>query len=215
MRIRGGGRGARRSGAVDKVLFGAGIVGPPIFIATFLVAGAVRPGYSPWTNFVSQLATGDGGWIQTLNFLVLAALSGAFAVGLLRTGVVGAGLFLSVFAAALLVAGIFPTDPYAGYPPGLPTQQTTHGTVHGVSGLLVFLSNALAAFAVAVHFRKDAGWRTVAAGSALVGVAVLGLFVGTFLVPVGGPTGFVQRITIVVGFGWVSAFAYRMWKTVS
>jgi len=194
----------------DKVLFGAGIVGPPIFIVTFLIAGAVRPGYSAWTNYVSQLATGDGGWIQALNFLVLAGLSGAFAVGLLRADVVAPAAFLALFAGALLVAGIFPTDPYAGYPPGAPLGQTTHGTVHGVAGLLTFVSNALAAFATAVHFRRRAGWSAFAVGSAVVGCAVLALFVGSLVVPVGGPAGLVQRVTIVVGFGWISVFAYRM-----
>src|SRR5260370_12349612 len=64
-----------------KLLY-AGIVGPLLFIVVFLLEGFTRPGYSQWRNFVSQLATGDGGWVQVLNFLVCGTLVIAFAIGL-------------------------------------------------------------------------------------------------------------------------------------
>src|SRR5207248_2016333 len=65
-----------------KKLLYAGIVGPLPFIAVFLIEGATRPGYSAWRHYVSQLATGDGGWMHVLNFLVCGALVLVFALGL-------------------------------------------------------------------------------------------------------------------------------------
>jgi hypothetical protein len=78
--------------------------------------------------------------------------------------------------------------------------------------LFVFLMNAFAALAAAIHFRRRAP--AVAVGSLLAGVGVLALFFGSFAVgQPDGPTGLFQRITIVVGFTWLAAFAYRMWTT--
>ena len=102
--------------AVMKNLLYAGIIGPLLFIAVFLVEGATRPGYSAWRHYVSQLATGDGGWMQVVNFLVCGTLVLAFAIGLRQAlrgtrGSIGAPVLLALFAVALLVAGIFSTDP--------------------------------------------------------------------------------------------------------
>src|SRR5947209_4958084 len=98
------------------LLVSCGAVGALSFIATFLVEGATRPGYSAWRHYVSQLATGDGGWVQTVNFLVCGALMLAFSVGLWRALPPGrsgrvAAVLVGFFGAGLLVAGTFVTDP--------------------------------------------------------------------------------------------------------
>src|SRR5436309_11515915 len=67
---------------VMKRLLYAGVVGPLLFIAVFLLEGATRPGYNPWRMYVSQLATGPGGWVQVVNFLVCGTLVIAFAIGM-------------------------------------------------------------------------------------------------------------------------------------
>src|SRR5438876_8469311 len=106
-----------------KKLLYAGIVGPLLFIVVFLLEGLTRPGYSAWRHYVSQLATGDGGWMQVLNFLVCGTLVLAFAIGLRQAligsrGSIVAPILIALFAVALLVAGIFVTDPALGYPVG-------------------------------------------------------------------------------------------------
>ena len=63
-----------------KGLLWGGVVGPVLFIAVFLIEGLTRPGYSAWRHYVSQLATGTGGWVQVVNFLVCGALVIAFIV---------------------------------------------------------------------------------------------------------------------------------------
>ncbi len=203
---------------VTRALLACGIVGPPLFIATFLVEGATRPGYSAWRHFVSQLATGDGGWVQVVNFLVLGTLSLAFAIGLARMRITSVAIVLGVFALGILSAGIFVTDPALGYPPGADQTRTTHGTIHGVAGLVSFTSNAIACFVAAWHFRGDPAWRGFVRYSVITGILVLALFVASTAVSVAdelgampnGPTGLIQRLSIVISFGWIALLAYRL-----
>jgi hypothetical protein len=67
-----------------RLLFGAAVTGLAAFVGTFLVEGAVRPGYRPWRHAVSQLSLGPFGWVNTIAILVAAAALLAFAVGLGR-----------------------------------------------------------------------------------------------------------------------------------
>ncbi|HKW77847.1 MAG TPA: DUF998 domain-containing protein [Candidatus Limnocylindria bacterium] len=195
-----------------------GVVGPPLFILTFLIEGATRPGYSWYRNYVSQLATGDGGWVQTVNFLVYGALSLALATGVWRVGPRVLSVVLAIYALGLLVAGVFAADPTLGYPPGAPTDRTTHGSIHGLAGLIVFSSNAVACFVAAFRFRTDPRWRGFAPLSVVAGVAILALFVASTAVSVAdelgalpnGPTGLLQRVSIAVGSGWIALLAYRL-----
>ena len=71
---------------------------------SFLVQGALRPGYDPLRHPVSALALGGGpAWVQTLTFIVTGLLVLAYAIGLRRAGcgaatpiligLVGIGLF--------------------------------------------------------------------------------------------------------------------------
>ena len=203
-----------------RTLLLCGVVGPPLFIVTFLIEGATRPGYSWYRNYVSSLATGDGGWIQVANFLVWGTLAAAFAIGVMRTGLVLPGALIFLYAAGMLVAGIFVTDPGLGYPPGAPPDHTTHGMIHGLAGLAVFMLNAVAAFVVARHFFKSPDSRRWAIYSFATGVLIVVLFIASTAVSVedelgnspNGPTGLLQRISIIAGWTWISVFAYRLWR---
>lgn len=194
----------------------AGVVGPLAFIAVFLVEGATRPGYSAWKMFVSQLATGPGGWVQVLNFLACGTLVLAFAAGLRQAlkgapGSVAAPMLLALFATSLLVAGIFTTDPGLGYPPGQPEVHTTHGLIHGFAGLAVFTLLPAACFVMAWHFarRRRPGWSVY---SAVVGAALILLFFGGFAIGTiqDAPIGVYQRLAIITGWTWIAAVAYGL-----
>jgi hypothetical membrane protein len=99
------------------------------FVVTFLVAGATRPGYSPWRHAVSQLSLGPYGWVNTIAILltglallvVAAGLRGALVIG---TGSVWAPRLIGVTGVGFLLAGAFPIAPGLNYPPGTPAQQT-------------------------------------------------------------------------------------------
>lgn len=202
-----------------KKLLYAGIVGPLLFIAVFLVEGATRPGYSAWRHYVSQLATGDGGWMQTVNFLVCGTLVLVFAFALRAAikgtrGSIGVPVLLGLFAAALLVAGTFATDPALGYPVGAAQVHTAHGMIHGLAGLFAFTLLPAAAFVMAWHFAaaRERGWVIY---SAAVGGLIVVMFVASTTVSAmdaagtwpNAPTGFLQRIAIIAGWTWLAMVA--------
>lgn len=205
-----------------KKLLYAGILGPLLFIVVFLIEGFTRPGYSQWRHYVSQLATGPGGWVQVINFLVCGTLVLAFAMGLRASirgtrGSIGGPLLLGLFGVALLVAGIFSTDPGLGYPVGAPQVHTTHGMVHGLAGLAAFSLLPAAAFVMAWHFAANPSERGWAAYSVLVGLTLIVMFVASTTASamdgsgrwVNAPTGFLQRIAIIAGWTWMAMVAWH------
>lgn len=209
----------RDSWLVRRALLWAGVAGPLVFVAVFLVEGFTRPGYSQWRNFVSQLATGPGGWVQVVNFFVCGVLVIAFATGLrLSTRQVAAPILLTLFGLSLLVAGTFSTDAALGYPPGEPAGHTTHGMIHGVAGLFAFTTLPISAFVLAAWFRREpAGWRW-SMYSIVVGLVVIATFIAaaTFSTMdesgtlANAPTGFFQRISIIAGWTWIAIVAWRL-----
>jgi len=112
----GAAEGRRR---VAGVLAAAGIVGPILFTAAFIVQGLFRPTYSHMAEPVSALAAGPNGWVQDVNFLVFGPLMIAYAVGLhlgvrpTRLGLVGPAL-LVLSGAGLMLAGVFPARDASG-----------------------------------------------------------------------------------------------------
>ena len=73
-----------RQDQITRWLLAGGVVGPPLFIAVFLIEGATRPGYSVWRNQVSELERSNQGWEQIAHFLICGLLCIGFAVGLRR-----------------------------------------------------------------------------------------------------------------------------------
>jgi hypothetical protein len=208
-----------------RLKLAAGVVGPVLFVIVFLIEGATRPGYNAWRHFVSQLSTSDQGWEQVANFIMCGALVLLFVSGL--RAVLGRGkgmalgpVLLGIFGLGLVVAGIFVTDPALGYPPGVPVPvlPTLHGTIHGLAGLAVFVSLPLACFALARRFAGDPRWRGWAAYSIVTGLLVLASFVAANVASVldatgavpNAPTGLLQRLGIILGWGWIALLALRL-----
>jgi hypothetical protein len=206
-------------------LLACGAVGPLLFILVFLIEGATRPGYSTWHNYVSSLSLSNQGWMQVANFLVCGLLSLCFAFGLRRVLRMGKGsiwgpLLLGLFGLSLIAAGLFVTDPSLGYPPGTHGSgpQTLHGIIHGVAGLIVFGSVAAASFVLSRRFAGDPAWRGWAPYSIFTGVLVVVLFIAFTVVAgldesgilTGAPVGLLQRIAIIIGWGWIALFALRL-----
>jgi hypothetical membrane protein len=203
----------------DRALLACGVVGPLIFVITFLVEGAFRAGYSPLRHPVSSLSLGPYGWLQAANFIVSGLLVLAFAIGLWpAVRRFGAGFWTPVLVGlvglGLLGAGFFATDPISGYPPGtapMLAARTVHGVLHDLCSTPVFTALPAACFVVAYRLRK-AGQRHWAIGSLVAGIAMLACFILTSLgfqqnpafVAIGG---LFQRLTLIIGFGWLVAFA--------
>jgi hypothetical membrane protein len=205
-----------------KKLLYAGIVGPLAFIAVFLLEGFTRPGYSQWRHYVSQLATGPGGWMQVVNFVVCGSLVFLFAIALRKAikgtrGAIGGPVLIGVFGIDLIVAGVFSTDPALGYPIGAVQVHTAHGMIHGLAGLVAFTSLPAAAFVMAWHFGAQLGGRRWTLYSAAIGALIIVMFIAmtttSALDGVGrwpnAPTGLLQRIAIIGGWTWIAMVAWH------
>jgi hypothetical membrane protein len=208
-----------------KTLLACGVVTDPLFVVVFLVEGATRAHYDPLRHPISSLALGDSGWTQRTNFLVTGLLMLAFAIGLRRAlrplgGPTWGPLLVGACAIGLLGAGIFVADPMNGYPPGTPDKRlhySTHGVLHDLFSTLVFLGLPVACFVFSRWFaaRGKRGWTTY---SAVTGV----LFLGAFILSSAGfgqteglvdGAGLFQRVTLIVGFGWLSLLAGRFLRS--
>ncbi|WP_279581414.1 DUF998 domain-containing protein [Fodinicola feengrottensis] len=108
----------------------------------------------------------------------------------------------------------FATDPISGYPPGtapITAVRTVHGVLHDLCSTPVFTALPAACFVVAYRIGKRF-WVVYSIAS---GVASLACFVLTSLgfqqnpafVSVGG---LLQRLTIAIGFVWMSALAVHL-----
>ena len=185
-------------------LLWTGALGSWLFVVTFLIDGATRPGYSPVRHPVSALALGPRGGIQTANFVVcgLAITTGALA---LAPTYVLLGVAVGVFGLALVASGVFRMDPMRGYPPGTPdgTPETTtrRHDLHDHAGAVVFLALPVAA-AIAAFTLADTGWRWHSGVTAALLLAGFGAF-GTAWENDDPRAGLVQRVVIGVGWLWL------------
>jgi len=202
---------------MSRVLPACGVVGGLLFIAVFLVEGAIRQGYDPIYHPVSALSLGDRGWIQVASFLVTGSLMIGFAAGVRRAlgSTVGA-LLIGAFGAAQIVSGVFPMDPMRGYPPGAPlgdpVETSWQHQAHDWGGVVVFFALPVACFVISR--RLTGGWR---AYTLLTGVAGLALFVwfGVAWEENAANAGLIQRAAIVVDWGWVVLLALHLRRSTS
>jgi hypothetical membrane protein len=202
-----------------SALLACGIIGPVLFVVVFLIEGAVRPDYDPLRHQVSLLSLGSRGSIQIASFLASGALIVAFAFGLRRVlapgrAALGGPLGIAFAGIGLIVAGLFSVQPSFGYPPGAPVgiaDPNAGSYVHLAGALMFFIGLIVAALLFAVRYRAAArtGWAWY---SAVSGVLVLLFFMASAGGPGGQPfvpayAGLLQRISLVVGLGWVAALA--------
>jgi hypothetical protein len=119
-------------------------------------------------------------------------------------------MLFGLFGLALIVVGLFVTDPVGG-------PSTVHGIVHNDVTLLVFVALIAACFVLARRFVSDPAWRGWAPYSTSTGVLVAMFFIATNVASFldqngtlqGAPVGLLQRTAIIIGWGWVALVAFR------
>jgi hypothetical membrane protein len=200
----------------------AGVIAPLLFTVVYMVEGGTRPGYDPLRHQVSLLSLGEGGWIQTASFLVTGALLIAFAIALradLREGpgARGVPVAIAVSGVGFVVAALFPTQPLFGYPPGTPdgmaTDISASSLLHVTGAGLLFFGLVVAALVLANRDRRagDTVWVVASVVAAVTVFVFFGLSgggpSGQLLFP--GASGLLQRVSLVVGLGWIAAIAAR------
>ena len=198
--------------SVTRALLAFGAAGPVVFLAVATLAGLVRPDYEFRTRLISDLAVGANGWLMTLDFFMFGLSIVAFALGLFRAlkrhTFVGTFLLL-VVGGGIFASGLYPTDLKGA-------AVTDAGTIHNNLFLLVFLTFLIAYPFVAFALGKEGGLRGSAIGLALLPFAVLALlvvFIGFGSDP-GDPlyagAGLIQRLLIIVAFGWMTVVGRRL-----
>jgi hypothetical protein len=191
-------------------LVACGFAAPILFVGNFLIEGATRPGYDPRAEFVSLLSLGSDGWMQVANFLVAGWLLLGFSVAVLQAVRIGAAprpapIVFSTMGLGLVAAGAFPTD-------AIDAPLTLHGELHYVATALVAGSMAAACLLEWHNGRPDPGRR--AAGRQLVttGLASIGLFTISLVLPAVADPGLVERLAFVAGSAGLLLYARRVWR---
>jgi len=201
-------------------LLACGAIAGPLFVTAFVVQGATRPDYNPLRHSISTLALGsEFGWIQILNFVIAGLLTMAFAVGTRRVlrpqnGSTWGPLLIGLYAVGLLGAGLFVTDPDAGYPPGTQAKiqdPSLHGVLHNLSTGLGLPALLAASFVFARWFaaRGEGGWALYSAVSGAV--FLISVVLASYGFPrtegLGEVGGLFQRIAVACGWAWLTALA--------
>jgi Protein of unknown function (DUF998) len=204
--------------AWTRGLLRCGAAAGPVFVAVFLLEGAVRDGYRPLRHPVSSLALGPRGWIQAGNFAMAGTLFLAGGAGLARAGGPAASraapVLIGAAGAGLIGAAVFTTDPVSGYPPGTPdalTHPTRTGIAHNLAAVPVFVGLPAAALA--------SGWRSWRAGQRRFGLYSAGTAVAMLATAALAGAGFgqsprlielgglFQRASIITGLAWITALS--------
>lgn len=147
------GVGSERKGiapAVLATLAFVGIAGPVLFWALLLLAQSLYPGYDTWTTSISRLIFGPFGWLQTLNFYLLAVFTAAFGMAVYlsvaKSSIARIGsVLLILMGVAQLLTAVFRVDVNSSTPRSL--AYTIHDSVFLVSaasfpiGALLLLPN--------------------------------------------------------------------------
>lgn len=194
----------------------AGVIGPSLFLLTFMIEGWLRPDYNAFEMFISALSLGSHGWIQILNFMVFGVLLFIFSRGVAAefpSGKASRGglIILTIIAICYFLSGPFVMDP-ANTPRD---QMTFHGTMHGIFGAIVFTLMPICCFVYLRRFRDDPDWRFLQWWTLALGIiSALGVIILT--VATKSPAtqgifnnwlGLVQRTAIVPFMIWIFIFA--------
>jgi len=201
----------------------AGIIGPALFVAVFTLEGWLRPGYDPYSTYVSALSLGPRGWIQIANFILFGLLlflfmrgvAGAFPIGKASRG---GPILLGFIAFLYFISGPFVMDPM-----GTPSQEgSLHGTIHGLAGGIVFILMPICIFVFLRRFRIDPQWQSLQWGSWILGImcaAAVVLLTAASKLPAEATVftpwlGLIQRFLIIPFMVWVFIFALGLLRRI-
>jgi hypothetical protein len=176
--------------------------------ACFVASALLLPLFSEYTlarDYISELAIGRFGFVQTIAFLAFGLGSLALAAGIRRAtrgswgSLVGSVLF-GLFGVGVLIDAFFPIDRGGDRP------QTMTGTVHILAASLAFVCAVLAMFVLTRTFKRNARWRSYWRLSLVLALVAL----VAFFLPSGQWAGISQRIFVGVVIAWMILAALRL-----
>lgn len=153
----------------------AAVAAPLWFGLVVFVAGAFTPGYSQATQTMSELAAPGAplGWLVRFGgFLPVGIILLVLALAIYRLPLparTGEALLLALAGAAIIMAGIFPTD-FKG------RRDSLDGLLHAIAGMMLLATACLAPLVSALRAAGSRGFRIF---SFLTGISLTTLFVLT------------------------------------
>jgi Protein of unknown function (DUF998) len=206
-------RGTSRRPLRTRALLNLSVAAGPVFAVVTAMQAVGRDGFDLRRHPLSQLATGDLGFVQIINF-VLAGI-GVLCLAVAQRRIVTDGVgrrwlarMVGGFGVGLVAAGIFPMDPQDGFPVGAPAgpaaQMSWHGVAHSVAAAAAFTSLAAACIVFTVRKARQ----RAALPAVLSATAAL-----VFLLPVIPGWASIQvAINGLVAFSWTTAVALGLRK---
>jgi hypothetical membrane protein len=183
----------------QRLLLACGIIGPVIFTVTYLIEGALHPGYDLTRQTISALEGVSNGWTQSANFIVFGLFISCFAVGIRKELAGGIGetwfpLLQGVVALGLVISGIFVHDP-----------------IHTIGDFISFTAILIDFFVMARRFAGERHWRGWATYSIMSAILLL-VFLISFGIALnrGGPAGLFERLAVLDRSIWSILFTARL-----
>jgi len=197
-------------GIAARIFAAAGIAAGVAWAGAVIWCGAIRPGYNPVSQFVSELAergSSTEALMRITGFCVPGLLVVAFAAFLLvRSPAPIVAVFLIIHGVGRLTAGIFPCDP--GCPAsGSSVSQAVHNAAAMMNGLTLLAAPLYCSLRMWRIGRNRFAFYSLS--SAIAGAAFLGLM---FMdVTTRTYVGLFQRLAFGVLHVWLAAFALSVW----
>lgn len=149
-----------------------GAIAGPFFCAVVVAQALIRDGFELTHHPLSLLAVGEGGWVQTANFVLAGLAVAAGGIGLSRrAGRPSLAWLLAIYGLGFIVAAAFPSPPSMNFPPGsvTPTTMSTSAQLHGLGFAMAQLSILGAMLVIAVAFwRSEKGWSLLSLAIAII-----------------------------------------------
>jgi hypothetical protein len=195
---------------MKKTLLFCGTAAAVVYLATVIVGGLLRPGYSHISMAISELVA-DGApnrsFLSSL-FLLYNLLLSLFGIGLFLkangqpharlSGIIGSFTLVAVGIAGLLMELAFPQEPGG-------TATTFAGTMHFAMAGVASLGTMVAVLMLALWFKNTAELKGYAPYS-LISVAIIFLSGGMTAVAMANHSslfGLIERITIFTFIQWI------------
>ena len=195
-----------------------GFIAPVLWVAAFLYSGSLRPEYSHYRQYVSELAargTPTQHFMQVTGFVIpgLLIVGFGFLLGVLARSwlIASAASFLIVSGMARAVAGVFPQDACCTSAP-----QSTSQAIHNVAGGVYYFTLGMAALMWAVAARQMFGRHSGWFGWYSLTSVVLAVAAPSVLLWTGAATsadvGLFQRVSFGLLNLWIFVLAALTWS---
>jgi hypothetical protein len=179
----------------------AGGLGGVLFVLTFLLLGALAPGYDALRETISALEFTSLGFAQRINFLVFGLMLMAFSLALRRELCAGRGAVLIPIFQCLSGIGVVGDVIFI------------HEPLHLVCDLITFNSALLVLFLFAWRFSGDRRWKGWTAYSVLTALVMMA-FLTAFGVAnhVGGPAGAFEKLASLTRTTWSAVLVVELYS---